>query len=208
MPDPTIGVLDYGSGNLHSALKAVQAAGARVVLGEAEAVGDCDGLLVPGVGAFAACMDGLERAGGVDLVRRRIEAGRPVLGICVGHQVMFSRGVEHGVERGGIGLLGGAVERLHAQRLPHMGWNLVQPDAGSTLFTEPGERYYFVHSYAVREPQLPEGAVAIWAEHDGDRFLAGVEAGPLTTFQFHPEKSGAAGGRLLSRWLERVGQSR
>ncbi|MGA4668505.1 imidazole glycerol phosphate synthase subunit HisH [Propionibacteriaceae bacterium Y1923] len=205
---PTVGVLDYGSGNLHSAVKALEAAGAQVVLGSAEQIADCDGVVIPGVGAFAACMDGLQQAGGDDLVRQRLEAGRPVLGICVGHQVMFGLGREHGVERAGIGVLPGVVEQIEAPRLPHMGWNTVEAPAGTRLFTDLGERYYFVHSYGVRS--LPDGfeGLVTWAEHEGDRFVAAVEHGALTSVQFHPEKSGAAGGRLLGRWLRRVGEVR
>lgn len=201
---PTVGVLDYGSGNLHSAVKALEAAGAQVVLGGVDEIADCDGVLVPGVGAFAACMDGLAAARGNELVRRRLAAGRPVLGICVGHQVMFADGHEHGIDRDGIGVLPGTVEQLTSRRLPHMGWNTVEPGEGSRLFTDPRERYYFVHSYGVRSiPDDFEGTVT-WAEHDGDRFVAAVESGPLTTLQFHPEKSGQAGAELLRRWLQQV----
>ena len=210
MPElaPTVGVLDYGSGNLHSAVKALEAVGAIVVLGSAEQIADCDGVVVPGVGAFSTCMDGLEQARGDVLVRERLAAGRPVLGICVGHQVMFAAGHEHGTDRAGIGVLPGTVDRLVAQRLPHMGWNTVISPPASRLFSEPGERYYFVHSYGVRS--LPDGfeGVVTWAEHEGDRFVAAVERGALTSVQFHPEKSGAAGGRLLRRWLEAVDTAR
>ena len=205
---PEIGVLDYGSGNLHSAVKALEAAGARVILGSAEQIADCDGVVIPGVGAFAACMDGLEAAAGDVLVRERLAAGRPVLGICVGHQVMFAAGHEHGADRVGIGVLPGTVDRLVSPRLPHMGWNTVDPAPGSRLFTEPGQRYYFVHSYGVRDLPADFTGWATWAEHQGDRFVAAVEDGPLTSVQFHPEKSGAAGGRLLRRWLEGVAATR
>lgn len=201
---PLIGLLDYGSGNLHSALTALQATGARVVLGGAEEVCDCDGLVVPGVGAFAACMDALVAAGGEQVIRQRVQAGHPVLGICVGHQVMFTEGTERGSTRAGVGVLPGSVERLQSRRLPHMGWNTVAPGEGSVLFTRPGERFYFVHSYGVRSLPDDLGAVVTWAEHDGDRFVAAVESGPLTSVQFHPEKSGAAGARLLSRWVDTV----
>ena len=199
-----IGVLDYGSGNLHSAVKALEAAGAEVILGTVDQIADCDGVVVPGVGAFAACMDGLRAAGGDSLIRDRIAAGRPVLGICVGHQVMFAAGHEHGVDREGVGALPGTVDRLTSTRLPHMGWNTVEAGKGSRLFTDPDERYYFVHSYGVRA--LPAGftGIASWTEHEGDRFVAAVEAGPLTSVQFHPEKSGQAGARLLRRWFEQV----
>lgn len=207
MPDPAprVGVLDYGSGNLHSAVKALQAAGAEVLLGDAASVADADGLVVPGVGAFSACMDGLVAAGGDVLVRERLAAGRPVLGICVGHQVMFDCGVEHGVQRAGLGVLPGVVEQLPAARLPHMGWNEVLPDPDSRVHS--GERYYFVHSYGVRDLAV-EGARVARAVHAGAAFVAGVEWGALTTCQFHPEKSGAAGVSLLGRWIATLGEAR
>lgn len=195
-------VLDYGSGNLHSATRALAAAGAEVTLTrDRDACLTADGLVVPGVGAFAACMAGLGAVDGPRIVRERLAAGRPVLGVCVGHQVMFARGVEHGCDAAGVGVLPGVVERLRSARLPHMGWNTVEPPAGSVLFAGvEGERFYFVHSYGVRAG-LGSGAEVAWAEHGGDRFVAAVEAGALSATQFHPEKSGAAGARLLRNWL-------
>jgi len=201
---PTVAVLDYGSGNLHSATRALAAAGAEVVLtADTEACLAADGLVVPGVGAFAACMDGLIAVGGPQLVLRRLEAHRPVLGICVGHQVLFSLGVEHGDPVPGIGVLPGVVEELDAVPLPHMGWNTVTPPTASAMFTGvEDQRFYFVHSYGVHEvPDWPANARITWAEHGGDRFIAAVEQGPLWSTQFHPEKSGEAGGRLLRNWL-------
>ncbi len=200
---PLVAVLDHGSGNLHSATRAVAAAGCRVVLTADPALcRDADGLVVPGVGAFAACMAGLDAVGGPDLVRERLAGGRPVLGICVGHQVMFAAGVEHGIRAAGIGVLPGVVERLTARRLPHMGWNTVDAASGSALFAGlAGERFYFVHSYAVHDAPWPPGARVSWCEHGGDRFVAAVEHGALSSTQFHPEKSGAAGGRLLRHWV-------
>ncbi|MDO5533993.1 MAG: imidazole glycerol phosphate synthase subunit HisH [Propionibacteriaceae bacterium] len=197
-----VAVLDYGSGNLHSATRALAATGAEVVLTADPAVAlAADGLVVPGVGAFAACMAGLAAVDGPRIIAERLAAGRPVLGICVGHQVMFSAGVEHGTETAGVGVLPGVVEKLHAERLPHMGWNTVQVEPGSALFEAVAdERFYFVHSYAVRGG-LPEGAHGVWAEHDGDRFLAAVEYGALVSTQFHPEKSGEAGARFLRAWV-------
>lgn len=206
MPEQlSVGVLDYGSGNLHSVVQALHHAGARVSLGAADQIAEADAVVIPGVGAFDACMSGLLAAGGDELISGRLRAGRAVLGICVGHQVMFSHGLEHEIERPGVGILPGLVEPLRSHRLPHMGWNTVVPDDHPTLrtrlFTHPEDRYYFVHSYAVRE--LPEGfdGLASWTRHDGDRFVAAVEAGPLTSLQFHPEKSGDAGIALLRRWL-------
>jgi glutamine amidotransferase len=165
-----------------------------------------DGLVVPGVGAFAACMAGLVAVGGQRIVTRRLADSRPVLGICVGHQVMFARGVEHGEPTPGLGVLPGVVERLDAVPLPHMGWNTVQPPEGSAMFAGvAGERFYFVHSYGVHEtPDWPADALITWTGHGGDRFIAAVEHGPLWTTQFHPEKSGTAGARLLANWIERL----
>ena len=195
-------VFDYGSGNIRSVTRALVAAGAQVELTvDPAACAAADGLVVPGVGAFAACVAGLDAVGGREIIESRLAAGRPVLGICVGHQVMFARGVEHGVAADGFGVLPGVVEKLDARPLPHMGWNTVEPPAGSAMFAGIGrERFYFVHSYAVRARD--EVIPATWATHDGDRFLAAVEAGPLWSTQFHPEKSGAAGARLLRNWIE------
>ncbi|MEU6129122.1 imidazole glycerol phosphate synthase subunit HisH [Saccharopolyspora sp. NPDC047091] len=201
-------VLDYGSGNLRSAERALEHAGADVrVTSDAQAAVEADGLVVPGVGAFAACMEGLLAAGGDEIIDRRLAGGRPVLGICVGMQVLFDRGVEHGVQADGCGQWPGDVERLKADVLPHMGWNEVSPPADSVLFAgmEPGTRFYFVHSFAARRWELPESetvapAKVTWSEH-GEPFVAAVENGPLSATQFHPEKSGEAGSRLLRNWL-------
>ena len=201
---PRVVVLDYGSGNLHSATRALAAAGAEVELtADPDAAVAADGLVVPGVGAFAACMDGLVGVGGPDLIRRRLKVGRPVLGICVGHQVLFDLGVEHGASAPGVGVLPGVVEQLDAVPLPHMGWNTVTPPPGSAMFAGvEEERFYFVHSFGVHAvPDWPMDARVTWAEHGGDRFIAAVERGPLWSTQFHPEKSGAAGARLLRNWI-------
>jgi imidazole glycerol-phosphate synthase subunit HisH len=202
---PVVAVLDYGSGNLHSATRALSAAGARVELtADLDRCLAADGLVVPGVGAFTACMDGLVGVGGPELVRRRLAANRPILGICVGHQVMFDLGVEHGVQSAGLGVLPGVVEPLDALPLPHMGWNQVQVAEGSAMFEGvEAERFYFVHSYGVHPDQSwPQGALVSTAEHGGDRFVAAMESDRLWTTQFHPEKSGAAGARLLRNWLQ------
>lgn len=208
---PEVAVLDYGSGNLHSVVRAVAAAGGDPVLtADARVAAAADGLVVPGVGAFAACMAGLRAVGGPELVTRRLASGRPVLGICVGHQVMFAAGDEHGEVAPGIGVLPGLVERLAARRLPHMGWNTVEPPPGSRLFAGVAqERFYFVHSYAVRDVTgLPPDARVTWTTHDGDRFVAAVEWGALSATQFHPEKSGDAGARLLRTWVSGLGAGR
>jgi imidazole glycerol-phosphate synthase subunit HisH len=207
MAAPTVVVLDYGSGNVHSAAKALEAAGARVELTADRArVDAADGLVVPGVGAFAAVMEGLDSVRGGLLIERRLAGGRPVLGICVGMQVMFERGVERGVESDGLGEWPGTVGQLHAPVLPHMGWNTVDAPEDSVLFEGiRDERFYFVHSFAATDWTLePAGAFAVprvtWAEH-GERFVAAVENGPLMATQFHPEKSGEPGIRLLGNWL-------
>lgn len=203
MTAPRVAVLDYGSGNLHSATRALAAAGAQVELTpDPEACLAADGLVVPGVGAFAACVAGLTAVGGPEIIAARLREGRPVLGICVGHQVMFDLGVEHDIPTDGLGHLPGVVEELHALPLPHMGWNTVEPPKGTVMFAGvEQERFFFVHSYGVRRlPDLPATGVT-WSEHGGDRFVAGVEHGPLWSTQFHPEKSGAAGGRLLRNWV-------
>lgn len=200
-------VLDYGSGNVHSAAKAVEAAGARVELtADRERVMAADGLLVPGVGAFSAVMDALRAVRGDELIDRRLAGGRPVLGICVGLQIMFERGDEGGVVTQGLGQWPGTVTALRAPTVPHMGWNTVEAPDGSRLFEGlRDERFYFVHSYAAHEwtldphPAIPAPMVT-WAEH-GERFVAAVENGPLSATQFHPEKSGEAGLRLLANWL-------
>ncbi len=192
-------VLDYGSGNLRSAERALARVGADVtVTADLAAARDADGLVVPGVGAFAACMAGIDAVGAGPVIRDRVAAGRPMLGICVGMQVLFDAGCEHGVVTEGLGVLPGDVRRLSAPVLPHMGWNTVAPAAGSVLFAglDPGTRFYFVHSYAAT---ATDGAVST-AEH-GERFVAAVERGPVAATQFHPEKSADAGAALLTNWL-------
>ncbi len=205
----TVVVLDYGSGNLRSAVRALERAGAEVTLtADVEAGLAADGLVVPGVGAYAACMAGLRAVRGDWLIERRLSGGRPVLGICVGMQVLFERGVEHGVETEGCDQWPGVVERIQAPVVPHMGWNTVETPDGTTLFAGvEGERFYFVHSYGVRDWTLENygrtrAPLVTWAEHGGDRFVAAVENGPLTATQFHPEKSGDAGARLLRNWVD------
>ncbi|MEI7914863.1 MAG: imidazole glycerol phosphate synthase subunit HisH [Mycobacteriaceae bacterium] len=197
-------VLDYGSGNLRSAQRALERADAAVtVTADRAAALSADGLVVPGVGAFEACMTGLRGVGGDEIIAERIAAGRPVLGVCVGMQILFSRGVEFGVQSRGCALWPGSVTKLDAPVIPHMGWNVVEAAPGSRLFKgiAAGTRFYFVHSYAAQHWEGDPGALLSWATHHV-RFLAAVEDGPLSATQFHPEKSGDAGAALLANWVE------
>ncbi|MCX4749659.1 imidazole glycerol phosphate synthase subunit HisH [Kitasatospora sp. NBC_01287] len=202
-------VLDYGSGNLRSAQRAVERTGATVtVTSDFQQALDADGLLVPGVGAYEACMRGLKAVGGERIIGRRLAGGRPVLGICVGMQILFERGVEHGVETEGCDEWPGTVEPLQAPIIPHMGWNTVSWPEQSRLFAglDPETRFYFVHSYGVRRWELEvtndkiKAPLVSWTTH-GQPFVAAVENGPLWATQFHPEKSGDAGAALLTNWV-------
>jgi imidazole glycerol-phosphate synthase subunit HisH len=204
-------VFDYGSGNVRSAVRALEHVGATVELtaDRARALA-ADGLFVPGVGNFHACMAGLRAADGPLVIETRLAGGRPVLGVCVGMQVLFDGSDEpSGAPQDGLGEWPGTVARLRAPVVPHMGWSTVDPPAGTRLFAGlAAERFYFVHSYAVQEWLLepPTGTFAAvapkvtWADHGG-RFVAAVENGPLAATQFHPEKSGEAGLALLDNWV-------
>lgn len=197
-------VLDYGSGNLRSAQRALERVGAEVeVTADRAAALAADGLVVPGVGAFEACMNGLRAIDGDRIIAERVSAGRPVLGVCVGMQILFARGVEFGVQSTGCGQWPGVVTRLDAPVIPHMGWNVVDAAPGSRLFKgiDPQTRFYFVHSYAAQTWEGEASALLTWATHTV-RFLAAVEDGPLSATQFHPEKSGDAGAALLANWVE------
>ncbi|SMX79879.1 imidazole glycerol phosphate synthase subunit hisH [Brevibacterium sp. 239c] len=196
----TVAVLDYGAGNVRSAVRAVAAAGAEVVLTADRALIDAaDGLLVPGVGAYSAVMAGLKRVGGVDLIRSWHESRRPLLGICVGLQVFFAGGEEHGEKTEGVGLWPGAVTALDAPIVPHMGWSQVSAPTNSVMFDGVAEeRFYFVHSYAATE--APANTLVTTATHGGN-FIAAVEDGTTWAAQFHPEKSSDAGARLLRNWV-------
>ncbi|QKJ19787.1 imidazole glycerol phosphate synthase subunit HisH [Microbacterium hominis] len=210
---PLVAVLDYGSGNVHSAVKALAAAGADARLtADRGLVRDADGLVVPGVGAFRAVMDALRASRGDEMIGRRLAGGRPVLGICVGMQVLFEHGVERGADTVGLGEWPGAVTELDNPVLPHMGWNTVAPGEGSRLFRGiEDERFYFVHSYGAQQwtldviPPFPQPAVT-WCTY-GEPFIAAVENGPLSATQFHPEKSGEAGIRLLANWIDGLGRA-
>jgi glutamine amidotransferase len=200
-------VLDYGIGNVHSAVKALEYAGAEVELtADSRKVQDSDGLVVPGVGAFAAVIEALNMVKGPELIDKRLSGGKSVLGICVGLQVMFETGLEHGLESEGLGQWPGVVAKLHSPTLPHMGWNNIEAAEGSKLFAGiEKELFYFVHSYAAKEFSLqvdpPFIAPAVSYAEYGERFIAAVENGPLTGVQFHPEKSGEAGISVLRNWL-------
>jgi len=206
---PSVVVLDYGSGNLRSAQRALQRAGADAeISAEAGAALRADGLVVPGVGAFAACMAGLRAAGGDQVIMTRLAASRPVLGICVGMQVLFAAGDEHGVKTEGVGCWPGVVQKLTAPVLPHMGWNVVSrpPDSCLLAGIDANAMFYFVHSYAARQapparPGVADPPVTGWTTH-GEPFVALVEDGSLMATQFHPEKSSDAGAVLLANWLE------
>ena len=201
-------LLDYGSGNIRSGERALQRVGADVtVTSDYDEALNADGLLVPGVGAFEACMTGLRAVRGDVIVDRRLSGGRPVLGICVGMQILFERGLEHGRDSEGCGEWPGVVEKLDAPVLPHMGWNTVDVPAATSLFQGiEKERFYFVHSYGVRAWELQDTRASVtpavtWTSYAGDRFVAAVENGPLSATQFHPEKSGDAGAELLANWV-------
>jgi imidazole glycerol-phosphate synthase subunit HisH len=206
----TVAVFDYGSGNVHSACRALEAAGAEVVLtSDRKVLLEAEGMLLPGVGAFASVMRNLNKHNAASLIDQRLTAGRAVLGICVGMQVMFEHGVEHGIDTEGLAQWPGSVTMLDAPTLPHMGWSKVASDPKSVLFEGvEEERFYFVHSYAAKsweldiQPPFVKAALT-WSEH-GDRFLAAVENGPLSATQFHPEKSGEAGLQLLRNWIRSI----
>jgi len=200
-------VLDYGIGNVHSAVRALQEAGASVELTRnRNRVLEADGLFIPGVGAFAAVMDALNAINVNELIDKRLVAGKAVMGICVGQQVLFAKGLEHGLETEGLGQLPGTVELLDSPRLPHIGWNNVEAAEGSKLFAGiEDERFYFVHSYGLRNWELEAIGSFIppkvtYTEY-GCRFVSALEVGPLSATQFHPEKSGQAGIKLLNNWI-------
>jgi glutamine amidotransferase len=204
---PSVVVLDYGIGNVHSAVRALEAAGANVSLTrDRNQVLNADCLLIPGVGEFAAVMDALNSFNVNELIDKRLVAGKAVMGICVGQQVLFEKGLEHGLETAGLGQLPGTVELLDAPQLPHIGWNNVEAARGSKLFEGiENERFYFVHSYGVRNWELEAIGSFIppkvtWTDY-GTKFVSALEVGPISATQFHPEKSGEAGIKLLTNWL-------
>ena len=196
-----IAILDYGSGNLRSAERAFATSGKHVVVTSDRRVAlEAEGLVVPGVGAFAACMNGLNVVDGGDIVRERLAKERPTLGICIGMQILFSQGTEHSenAAHAGVGIWDGTVSKLDAPILPHMGWNTVETNSDSVLFRGvETESFYFVHSYAAK---TAVGKTQAWTTH-GEKFLAAVEDGYISATQFHPEKSGTAGLALIKNWV-------
>ena len=196
-----IAILDYGSGNLRSAERAFATSGKDVVVTSDRAVAlEAEGLVVPGVGAFAACMNGLNAVDGAAIVRERLAKERPTLGICIGMQILFSQGTEHSesAAHAGVGIWDGIISKLDAPILPHMGWNTVDTNPDSILFKGiESESFYFVHSYAAKRAV---GKMQAWSTH-GEKFLAAVEDGYISATQFHPEKSGSTGLALIKNWV-------
>ena len=195
-----IAILDYGSGNLRSALRAFESTGKKVFLtSDPDAATRADALVVPGVGAFGSCMEGLLKVNGDQIIKNRSKEGKPTLGICVGMQILFEKGVEHGTF-GGVAIEKGIVEKLVAPVLPHMGWNTVRIEGASKLFRGiESESFYFVHSYAVKDISQ-KIAAKTFTDYHGE-FLSAIEDGSIAATQFHPEKSGAAGLKLISNWV-------
>jgi IMP_synth_hisH: imidazole glycerol phosphate synthase, glutamine amidotransferase subunit len=207
-------VFDYGFGNVRSMVRAMARLGVDTTLtSDYRQAMEADGLVVPGVGAFAACMEGLKAVDGDRVILDRLRAGRPVLGVCVGEQVMFELGREHGADAPGIGLIGGSVDPLDADVVPHMGWDTVEAAEGSQLLKGiESERFYFVHSCAAHEAreldlagfdiELSAHQQVTWCEYGRSHFVAAYERGALSATQFHPEKSGDAGAQLLKNWID------
>ena len=206
----SVAILDYGSGNIRSAERAVARHGVEVtVTSDFETCLGADGLFVPGVGAYAACMEGLRGVLGHRIIGRRLAGGRPVIGVCVGMQILFERGIEHGVETEGCAEWPGTIDRLEAPVVPHMGWNSVSIPRDSEMFAGLDEdtRFYFVHSYAAQDWQLNDtgrlrAPKVAWCHYGARPFVAAVENGALWATQFHPEKSGDAGAELLANWIK------
>jgi glutamine amidotransferase len=195
-----IAILDYGSGNLRSAHRAFELADSNtVVTRDPEVCRRADGLVVPGVGAFAACMTQLIGAGGVEIIQERVASGKAIFGICVGMQVLFESSSEKGVTSG-LGYLKGDVSEIKAPVLPHIGWNNVDASTESILFKGAlGDSFYFVHSYAAKF-EIPRASNAYTTY--GEKFIAAVEFENIVATQFHPEKSGKSGAKLIKNWVE------
>jgi imidazole glycerol-phosphate synthase subunit HisH len=193
-------LLDYGTGNLHSLAKALEAGGARArIEADLPTALTADALVLPGVGSYSAAAAQL--AGGAAALRGALAAGMPCLGICLGMQLLFQASEEG--EGAGIGMLHGRVRRLHAARVPHMGWNDVEAAFPDPLFEGvESPLVYYANSFVV-EPDSPKEVVA-WTSYAGDRFPAAVRAGATWGVQFHPEKSGASGLRILANFIRQM----
>ena len=204
---PTIAVADYGIGNLGSLVNALEHLDAKVVVtADSQPLLQADGMILPGNGAFGASKQAMEQLSIPRWLGQRVAGGRPVLGICVGHQYLFDASEEFGNHEG-MGEWPGTVKKLPTAAVPHIGWSEVQPAADSVLFHGlDNERYYFSHSYAVLEWEFDQSIESMvppqvsWSHHDG-AFIAAVENGPLTGVQFHPELSGSAGLTVLQNWI-------
>ncbi|MFM1826136.1 MAG: hypothetical protein RLZZ37_771 [Actinomycetota bacterium] len=201
-------ILDYGFGNIRSAQKVFQKIGVETeISNDFQKCLNADGLVIPGVGAFKACMEGILKVKANEIVDKRLSGGRNVFGICVGMQIMFEKGTEHGETTPGLGQWPGLVDEIKNPVLPHMGWNEVQVDSRSLIFKGvEDQKFYFVHSYAAKDLNLKEsGKIEKPLKHFttyGEKFLASVENNALVATQFHPEKSGEAGISLLKNWLD------
>jgi glutamine amidotransferase len=197
-----IAVIDYGIGNLRSAEKALQHLGADATLtADADAIASADAVVLPGVGAFGACMRALRDSGLEPVAKEAATDGRPFLGVCVGMQMLFD-GSDESPDVPGLGVVAGRVTRLpDSERLPQIGWNTldVRPDSRLAAGLGAAPWLYFVHSFA--PDPADDGVVAAWCTY-GRRFAAAVEAGPLWATQFHPEKSSDAGLRLLTNFVD------
>jgi glutamine amidotransferase len=209
-------IFDYGFGNVRSAQRAFSYVGARVeITADPETALKAHGVVIPGVGSFAACMQGFRAARGEEIVRERLENSQPVFGICVGHQIMFESSTEGVAQNNalisGLGVLQGQVQQLPAETVPHIGWNAVERTPQSALFNQIDDpHFYFVHSYAVLQNahklgvEVADAPNFFYTEHEDCRFVAAVEYGALFGTQFHPEKSGRAGLQLIDNWVKRL----
>ncbi|MEI8223110.1 MAG: imidazole glycerol phosphate synthase subunit HisH [Actinomycetes bacterium] len=195
-----IAILDYGSGNLRSAQRAFALTGHDVLLtSKRSEFLKADAFVVPGVGAYGACMKQLEEIDGRGAVSDAVNSGKPIFGICVGMQILFTSGSEKGKHLG-LGYFPGDVSLINAPVLPHIGWNDV--NATSPIFHGvESEKFYFVHSYAAKNDV--ESAQVSWTTY-GERFVAAISKENIFATQFHPEKSGDAGAKLIENWAKQI----
>lgn len=195
-----ISILDYGSGNLRSAQRAFELTGHEVkIASDADSFLSADAYVVPGVGAFGACMNQLQNINGVDIVHKAVSSKKPIFGICVGMQILFSLGKEKG-DHQGVGVFEGVIEQIDAPVLPHIGWNTVEAETAIFDGVEKS-MFYFVHSYGVKS--APKDASVSWCTY-GERFVAAIQRGSVFATQFHPEKSGEAGAKLIKNWAQMI----